>query len=58
MVQKAADMAASIWLLFCDIAAVGRDYYVDWFHRYYISEKLDFRLSHNFVCRAADPPLC
>ena len=51
-------MAASIWLLFCDIAAVGRDYYVDWFHRYYISEKLDFRLSHNFVCRAADPPLC
>jgi hypothetical protein len=33
-------MTAGIWLLFYDIAAVDRDHYVDWFHRYHIPEKL------------------
>ena len=40
MLEKAADMTASVWLLFYDIAAVDRDNYVDWFHCCHIPEKL------------------
>ena len=48
-------MTAGIWLLFYDIAAADRDQYVDWFHRYHVSEKLA-RPGYRWAAHFEAPP--